>query len=114
MSRELQMPPIAARRFLERLGPAYVQVGKFLARCPDLIEEGYRDQFLNLRDDSPPIPYELVRSVIAEDLNAPPEELYEWLNPRPVSVGLLAQVHAARSLGGAQISVKIARPGVLD
>jgi len=110
-------PPVAperARRLLERLGPIFVKFGRHLALCPDLLPRQYCEEFLTLTDRVAPFSFEEARQVIAGDLGSPVEELFAWVNPRPVVAGLLTQVHAARTKRGREVIIKIQRPGIRD
>src|SRR5262245_43011017 len=104
--------PERARRLLVRLGPGFIKVGQYLALRPDLIGHEFCLEFLKLADRVPSFPFEEARRAITEDLGRPPEEFFSWINPRPLAAGSLAQVHAARTRQGAEVAIKIQRPGI--
>lgn len=53
-----------------------------------------------------------IRRVIAEDLGAPPEELFATWSEQPLAAASLGQVHAATARDGRALAVKIQYPGV--
>ncbi len=107
---KLPVTPERLRRFLERRGPIFVKAGQHLALRPDLIDQAFCDELLKMADRVPPFPYDEAARIIAEDLGSQPDELFEWINPRPLAAGSLAQVHLARTLTGDEVAVKVQRP----
>lgn len=58
----------------------------------------------------PPFPCEQARAILREELGGEPDELFAYINPRPVAAGSLAQTQPARLKEGAEVAVKIQRP----
>src|SRR5205809_7347603 len=83
------------RKRLVELGPAYIKLGQVLSTRPDLIPETYVREFEKLQDEVPPIPYEDVEHVIAEQLHARISKLFESFETKPLGTASLGQVHAA-------------------
>jgi ubiquinone biosynthesis protein len=104
--------PVGFRRRLERLGPTFVKIGQFLALRPDLIPREYCDELMLLMDRVPPFPWEQARAVLKEELGGEPNEVFAYINPRPVAAGSLAQTHVARLKEGVEVAVKIRRPDI--
>ena len=105
--------PERLRRSLERLGPAAVKVGQMLSTRPDLLPEEYRVELRRLQDHVSPISYDLVAEVIRVELGGLPEEVFEHFEHEPWASASIGQVHAARLPGGAEVVVKVQRPGVI-
>lgn len=105
--------PERARRLLQRLGPGFVKIGQFLALRPDLIPERYASEFFHLLDDVPPFPWRQAQAILQEDLGELARS-FVHVEPRPLAAGSLAQVHLARLEDGAEVAVKILRPGIAE
>lgn len=104
--------PQRVRQALERRGPTFVKLGQFLATRPDFIPQEYCDEFIRLTDNVPPFPGVQARQVVEENLGKPLAECFAWFDDEPFAAGSLAQVHAARTLAGDEVIVKVQRPGV--
>ncbi len=104
--------PVGFRRRLERLGPTFIKIGQFLALRPDLIPQEYCDELMLLMDRVPPFSWEYAREILREDLGGEPNEIFAYINPRPVAAGSLAQTHIARLKEGTEVAVKIQRPDI--
>ncbi|HKY05050.1 MAG TPA: AarF/ABC1/UbiB kinase family protein, partial [Blastocatellia bacterium] len=107
-----RLDPAQFRELLERLGPTFIKLGQFLALRPDLIPQPYCDELLKLVDAVESFPFPVARRIITEDLGAPPEQRFVWINPRPIAAASLAQVHEARTFDGEIVAVKVQRENV--
>lgn len=67
-----------------------------------------------LCDQVPPVPAAAVRQVIAEDLGAPPEEVFAAWDDAPLAAASLGQVHAAVGKDGRRYAVKVQYPGIAE
>jgi ubiquinone biosynthesis protein len=104
--------PREFRALLERLGPTFVKLGQFLALRPDIIRQDYCDELLRLTDDVAPVPWDAAAAVIERELGEPPETAFAFIGRQPLAAGSLAQVHLARLHDGAEVAVKVQRPGL--
>ena len=105
-------PPARVRRALEELGPTFVKLGQVLATRIDLFEPEWIAEFGKLQDSAPAASYAGIRQQLAEDLGAPPEELFATFDPEPLAAASIAQVHRARLEDGSEVVVKVRRPGI--
>ena len=105
-------PPARVRRALEDLGPTFIKLGQVLASRVDLFDPEWIAEFGKLQDSAPPVPYAEIRQQLAEDLGAPPEEIFAAFDPEPVAAASIAQVHRARLKDGSEVVVKVRRPGI--
>lgn len=107
-------PPVQVRLALEELGPTFVKFGQILAGRADLFGPEWIAEFEKLHSQVPAVPLEVLRPQLREDLGAEPEAVFAWFDPDPLAAASIAQVHRARLQGGAEVVVKIRRPGIAD
>jgi ubiquinone biosynthesis protein len=96
---------------LERLGPAYIKLGQMLATRPDIVGASVAAALEHLQDRLPPFPEAQARAVIVASLGRPVAALFSEFGPS-VAAASIAQVHAARTTEGAEVAVKVLRPGI--
>lgn len=96
---------------LERLGPAYIKLGQFLATRPDVFGSEVAGDLARLKDKLPPFPMKQARAALAAEFGeAEAARLFPGLSD-PVAAASLAQVHKL-SLPDGDRAVKILRPGI--
>jgi len=110
----------AAEQYAEVLGRskgALMKVGQLLsfvamegAVAPEL-GGAFQTALGRLRADAPPMPAEVARRVIEQELG-PAVERFASLDPEPLAAASIGQVHAARLDDGRQVVVKVQYPGV--
>jgi ubiquinone biosynthesis protein len=97
------------RQALEQLGTTYIKLGQLLSSRPDLLPDVYIEELGKLVDEVPPVPFEQIRQVIAEEL---PSETFVRIDPAPLATASIAQIHAALLGSGREVIVKVRRPGI--
>ena len=60
----------AFRHALEELGTTYIKLGQLLSSRPDLLPDVYIEELGKLVDDVPPVPFDQIQRVLAEELPA--------------------------------------------
>lgn len=100
------------RRAAERLGPTYIKLGQIISSGEGLFPAELVAEFKACRDQVPAEPFDAVRRVLSEDLGQPLEEVFEHFEETPIAAASIAQVHAARLRGGADVVVKVQRPTI--
>ena len=104
-----------ARRFQEasaRHGAGLLKIGQMLSTRPDLLPEPWITELARLQDAAAPLPFEVVRAVVEEDLGADLDALFPRFDPEPIGAASIAQVHRAVLPGGEVVAVKVRRPDV--
>ena len=96
---------------LEKLGPAYIKLGQFLATRPDVFGVETTNDLSRLKDQLPPFSMKLARKALIEEFGVDEAaRLFPDLS-EPVAAASLAQVHRMETDTGPK-AVKILRPGV--
>ena len=115
--RKKRTPPTVSqqerlRRVLEELGPTFTKFGQLLATRPDLLPEDYITELGRLHDHAEPLSFARLKPIIEEELGGTVEERFSWIDEEPLGSASVAQVHRARTNTGAEVVVKIQRPGI--
>ena len=97
------------RQALEQLGTTYIKLGQLLSSRPDLLPDVYIEELGKLVDEVPPVPFEQIREVIAEEL---PPDTFVRVEPEPLATASIAQIHPALLGSGREVIVKVRRPGI--
>lgn len=101
-------------RALERMGPAYLKLGQFLATRPDVVGLVLARDLESLQDRLPPFPQSEAEAAIATALERPIKQAFASFGPA-VAAASIAQVHRGEVLrdGVRQpVAVKVLRPNV--
>jgi len=107
-------PPVQVRLALEELGPTFVKLGQILAGRADIFGAEWIAEFEKLHSHVPPVAMDLLRPQLREDLGAEPEEIFARFDVEPLAAASIAQVHRAQLKDGAEVVVKIRRPGITE
>jgi predicted unusual protein kinase regulating ubiquinone biosynthesis (AarF/ABC1/UbiB family) len=101
------------RAALAGLGPVFSAFGLYLATRPDLLPAGDCLELADLPDRMEPMPAGAIRSLLADALGVPPEEVWAEIGELPLESRLVTQAHTARLHSGEAVVVRVVRP-VLD
>lgn len=110
----LHTPPEHVRLGLEDLGTTFVKIGQILSTRDDLLPPAYQAELVRLQDAAPAEPVETVRQTIAAELGRPVEQLFSAFDPQPLASASIGQAHAATTLDGVSVVVKVRRPAVVE
>ena len=101
-------------RALERMGPAYLKLGQFLATRPDVVGVVLASDLEALQDRLPPFAQGEAEAAIAASLERPVTEAFASFGPA-VAAASIAQVHRGEvEYHGVRrpVAVKVLRPNV--
>jgi ubiquinone biosynthesis protein len=111
--RDLSAPQsVRLRMALEDLGPIFVKFGQVLSTRRDLLSPDFANELAKLQDRVPPFDSDLAIAQIVKSLGAHPEQLFQSFERVPVASASIAQVHFAVLKNGAEVAVKVLRPGM--
>jgi ubiquinone biosynthesis protein len=100
------------RLALETLGPVFIKFGQILSTRNDLLPPDFATELAKLQDQVPPFPSHIARSLLAEGLDAPIDQIFSRFDDDALASASVAQVHAARLRDGADVVVKVIRPDI--
>lgn len=103
---------VRLRQALEELGPIFVKFGQMLSTRPDLLPEDIAEELAKLQDCVPPFPGSIAADIIERVLGAPLAVNFSEFSREPLASASVAQVHVARLHNGADVIVKVLRPGI--
>lgn len=104
--------PVRTRLLLEGLGPTYVKLGQIVSSQASTLPDEWKVELDRLQSEVPPVPYEMARQVIIDELGSAPEDLYAWFDTRPLAAASLGQVYRATLHDGRDVVVKVQRPAL--
>ncbi|MEK6593854.1 MAG: ubiquinone biosynthesis regulatory protein kinase UbiB [Pseudomonadota bacterium] len=111
--RRLEQPRAERLRLaLETLGPIFVKFGQVLSTRRDLLPSDIADELAKLQDQVPPFPAEQAAAILARVYGRPAVQVFGDFQREPVASASVAQVHLATLPEGAEVAVKILRPGI--
>ena len=105
--------PQRVRMAFEELGPTFVKMGQVLATRPDLVPAEYLEEFAQLHDRVQPLPFETIKEILKSEYGQRRDEIFESIDPNVLGSASIAQVHKARLKTGADVVIKIQRPGII-
>ena len=103
---------VRLRRALEALGPIFVKFGQVLSTRRDLLPTDIADELAKLQDRVPPFPVEDVLATLQRVYGRPVDEVFLRFDRVPIASASVAQVHLAQLPNGAEVAVKVLRPGI--
>ena len=105
-------PAERLRRALEEMGPTFVKLGQILATRVDLFPMDWIAEFEKLQDTAREIPWEEIQPRIEKALGKPVDRIFLHVDPTPIGVASIGQVHRATTRRGDQVVLKVRKPGI--
>ena len=102
------------RHAMEEMGPTFVKLGQVLATRVDMFPMDWITEFEKLQDQAQPIPFSTLTPHIEAALGKPIDTLFSHINPDPIGVASIGQVHSALTRRGQKVILKIQKPGIGD
>lgn len=111
----------AASRLAQALGEMKGlphKVGQVLSVLDDAIPAEHRQVYAEvlgrLQAHAVPLPWSELRPVLAAELGADPDRVFDWVDPVPAAAASIGQVHRARLPSGQEVALKLQYPGVAE
>lgn len=102
--------PKKIRETLEKLGPSFIKLGQILSIRPDIVPQSIIVELIKLQDSVKPVDFEIIKKIIEEDLNAPIEEIFDYIDTNPIGSASISQVYKGRLKNGKEVAIKVKRP----
>ena len=106
--------PQKLRLILEDLGPTFIKIGQIMSMHSDILPKRYCDELMRLCSDVSPMPFEEVEEVIEQSYGCPWQEIFEYIEEKPLGSASIAQVHKAALKNGDKVVVKVQRKGIYE
>jgi predicted unusual protein kinase regulating ubiquinone biosynthesis (AarF/ABC1/UbiB family) len=106
-----------AREVVESLGQmkgALMKLGQMASYLDDGMPEHVRMALAGLQQDAPPMDSLLAVGEIERSLGAPLRRNFRWFDEVPLAAASIGQVHAAQTVDGRDVVVKVQYPGIAD
>jgi ubiquinone biosynthesis protein len=102
------------RMVCEELGTTFIKFAQIASNRPDLLPDELIRELEKFQDHAIPIAEDNIRPVLENELGMGYEKRFEHIDYKPIASASIAQVHRARLHGGAEVVLKIQRPGIHD
>jgi len=97
---------------LGELKGAVMKIGQIASQTQDLLPKEFSEALQTLQKEAPPMPFELIRKQIVDELGDAPENLFKEFDIEPYAAASIGQVHRAVTRSGIPVVVKVQYPGV--
>lgn len=104
--------PERIRMAIEELGTCFVKLGQILSTRADLLPPAYTKELSKLQSSLKPLPVEVIKKVINNELGRSTDEVFSSFDPHPVGVASIGQVYSCTLIDGTEVVVKVQKPGV--
>ncbi|ARO15932.1 ABC-1 domain-containing protein (plasmid) [Ketogulonicigenium robustum] len=105
------LTPARLRAALEELGPVFVKLGQILSTRRDLLGPEWAAELAQLQASVRTLGWDVMSPRIDAALGRPKAEVFAEIDPDPIGSASISQVYRARLHSGADVVVKVTRPG---
>jgi predicted unusual protein kinase regulating ubiquinone biosynthesis (AarF/ABC1/UbiB family) len=101
-------------RSLGTMKGALMKLGQMASYLDEGLPEPMRESLAQLQQDAPPMDTALVVDEVERELGGPLHRWFAAFDEEPLAAASIGQVHAARTLDGDDVVVKVQYPGIAD
>ncbi|WP_422062362.1 ABC1 kinase family protein [Sphingopyxis sp.] len=106
-----ELRPAAVVALLRDIGPVGIKLGQLLATRSDLFSRSWIAAFATLHDQVSPVPFEEIEPILAASWGADWRGEFTQFDEQPLASASVAQTYSASLLDGADVIIKVRRPG---
>ncbi len=105
---------LVIKEFSEKMGVVYIKLAQMLAtqNFNNLFTETDREKLSSICDDCKPISYEEIEEVLKKEYGTNLENIFKFIEKKPVGSASISQVHRAILNTGEEVAIKIKRKDV--
>src|ERR1035437_2222719 len=92
--------PERMRMAIDELGTSFVKLGQILSTRADLLPPAFTKELSKLQSSLKPLPLEVTRKVISDELGHSADEVFSSFDPQPIGVASIGQVYACTRADG--------------
>ncbi|HMV80205.1 MAG TPA: AarF/ABC1/UbiB kinase family protein [Leptospiraceae bacterium] len=104
--------PVLLREAFEELGATYIKLGQFIASAPSLFPKEYTQEMEKCLDSVRPLPFSDIRKSVEKELGGDIHRFFRSVEEKPIASASISQVHAAVTLEGYDVVIKVQRPDI--
>ena len=105
---------IRLREAFEDLGATYIKLGQFIASAPSLFPKDYVEEMQKCLDSVRPIPFKTITQILEKELGGKTSQFFSYIEEKPMASASISQVHAATTIDGFDVVLKVQRPDIED
>ena len=98
---------------ITKLGPCFIKTGQSLSTRPDLIQQDWLEELINLQDNLPAFDHQQALEILENEIGTSIENVFEYFPDRPIASASLGQVYKAKLKKNNWVAVKIQRPNLI-
>ena len=84
-----------------------IKVGQIISTRVDIVPVEWTQELSALQDKVEPTPWPAIERHLREQLGAPPDAIFEWIEHEAVAAASFGQVHRARTHDGRDVALKV-------
>ena len=100
------------REKIEQNGPTYIKFGQILSVRYDFFPEFACHELQKLLDDGEKLPFSYIQETLKIHLNDQAYRQINYIEPEPIGVASLGQVHRAVLNTGEVVAIKVQKPNI--
>lgn len=104
--------PSRLREAFEELGATYIKLGQFIASAPSIFPKEYVIEMQKCLDSVRVVPFSTIRGIVEKELGGSLSQFFLSVEEKPLASASISQVHAATTIDGLDVVIKVQRPDI--